>query len=76
VSDGPSLTEYFRRELLLYVERSGIDVATLAQQMAESGPGMVVVPVGALGDFLAGKAEPSDAFINICSRFLARVAGR
>ena len=74
MSDEPSLTEHFRRALLSYLQRSGVDTATLAEQMAESVPGMVVVPVAALEDFLAGRAEPSDAFINICSRFVARVA--
>ena len=74
MSDDPSLVEHFRRELLAYQARAKIDIATLARQMEESVPGMLAVPQPALQAFLNGEGEPSDAFINICSRFLALAA--
>ena len=70
--DEPSLVEHFRLQLVQYVRRSGIDVATLAERMEASVPGMLAVPKPALEAFLKGEGEPSDAFISICSRFLAR----
>ena len=72
MSDTPSLVEHFRHELLAYQARAKIDIATLAGQMEESVPGMLSVPQRALQAFLNGEGEPSDAFISICSRFLAR----
>jgi len=72
MSDDMSLVDHFRQELLDYQRRAGIDVPTLAKQMEESVPGMLTVPERALEAFLKGKGEPSDAFINICGRFIAR----
>lgn len=72
MSDEPSLADHFRQALRAYQARARIDVATLAQQIEESVPGMVAVQQRALQAFLDGDGEPSDAFINICSRFLAR----
>ena len=72
MSDDPSLVDHFRQALLAYQGRARVDLATLAKQMEESVPGMLTVPHRALQAFLAGEGEPSDAFINICSRFLAR----
>jgi len=72
MSDDPSLADHFRRELLDYLNRTRIDVPTLAKQMEDSVPGMLSVPHRALRAFLNGEAEPTDAFINICGRFIAR----
>jgi len=72
MSDDISLVEHFRQELRTYQARTQLDLATLAQQMEDSVPGMLAVPQRALQAFLDGEGEPSDAFINICSRFLAR----
>ena len=72
MSDDTSLAEHFRRELLAYQARTRVDLPTLARQLEDVGPGMLAVPHHALQAFLDGKGEPSDAFINICSRFLAR----
>jgi hypothetical protein len=72
MSDDTSLVEHFRQELRAYQARMELDVATLARQMEGSVPGMLAVPHRALQAFLDGEGEPSDAFINICSRFLAR----
>jgi hypothetical protein len=72
MSEDTSLVEHFRQELRSYQARTRLDLATLAQQMEDSVPGMLAVPHRALQAFLDGEGEPSDAFINICSRFLAR----
>jgi hypothetical protein len=72
MSDEPSLVDHFRRALLAYQTRAKLDVATLAREMEASVPGMLAVPHRALQSFLEGEGEPSDAFISICSRFLAR----
>jgi hypothetical protein len=72
MSDDPSLVDHFRQALLAYQARAHLDVATLARQIEASVPGMLAVPQPSLQAFLDGEGEPSDAFISICSRFLAR----
>jgi len=72
MSDNPSLVDHFRQALLAYQSRARLDVASLAREMEGSVPGMLAVPHRALQAFLDGEGEPSDAFISICSRFLAR----
>ena len=67
-----SLVDHFRQALLAYQSRARLDVTSLAREMEESVPGMLAVPHRALQSFLDGDGEPSDAFISICSRFLAR----
>ena len=72
MSDESSLADHFRQALRAYQVRARLDLATLASQIEETVPGMVAVPQRALQSFLDGDGEPSDAFVNICSRFLAR----
>lgn len=54
------------------MRKEQIDVPALARQIEESVPGMLAVPVRSLEMFLHGTSEPSDAFISICGRYLAR----
>jgi hypothetical protein len=64
---------HIRQFLLEYLEATEIGMPELARQIEVSTPGVLAMPVGALESFLRAVDAPSDAFLNICARFVARV---